>query len=212
MNFDNLKKQWDNQSADEVIINPNLEKLESANNVIEDVVKKIKNEFILVVLSFIFLLILPFIPHYKIDGITTVFYYFFMFYILIGSFINYIRFYHFYKLTKVYQLNTSKDMLMKVYYELKYALDTYLVTSIVTMPSGIGLYFIVFSFGNSEKYISYFGDISRTYNSNPMFFVYILALIFGTIIFIGAFVYYMYVKYYGKRLKHIKDILNSLEE
>ena len=36
MNFDELKKQWDNQSGDEVQINPDLEKLKSANNILED--------------------------------------------------------------------------------------------------------------------------------------------------------------------------------
>ena len=212
MNFDELKKQWDNQSAADVVIDPNLEKLDSANNILEDLRKKIKNELILVVISVIFLFIIPIIPFYKINGITTIFYYFLMFYLLLSSVVNYVRFYHFYKMSKAYELNSSKDMLMKVYYELKYALDTYLVTTIVATPSGIGLYFILFTFGNTEKYFNQLVNVSETLQTNPIFFVYIALLVLGTFIIIGVILYYMYVKYYGSRLKHIKEILDSLEE
>lgn len=212
MNFDELKKQWDNQSSDEVQINPDLEKLNSANNILEDLRKKIKNELILVVISILFLLIIPIIPFYKINGISRIFYYFLMFYLLLGSIVNYVRFYHFYKMSKAYELNSSKDMLMKVYYELKYALDTYLVTTIVATPSGIGLYFILFTFGNTEKYFNQLVNVSDTLQTNPIFFIYIGVLVLGTFLIIGVILYYMYVIYYGKRLKHIKEILDSLEE
>lgn len=212
MNFDELKKQWDNQSGDEVQINPDLEKLKSANNILEELRKQIKNEFYLVAVSILFLFFIPIVPMYKISGITTVFYYFLVFYMLLGTVINYVRFFHFIKVTKEYEVNSSRDMLMKVYYELKYALDTYIVTTIVATPSGIGLYFILFSFGNSEKYFNQLVNFSETYQSNPMFFVWILLLIICSILLIGAILYYMYVKYYGKRLKQIKQILDDLEE
>ena len=212
MNFDELKKQWDNQSGDEVQINPDLEKLKSANNILEELRKQIKNEFYLVAVSILFLFFIPIVPMYKISGITTVFYYFLVFYMLLGTVINYVRFFHFIKVTKEYEVNSSRDMLMKVYYELKYALDTYIVTTIVATPSGIGLYFILFSFGNSENYFNQLVNFSETYQSNPMFFVWILLLIICSILLIGAILYFMYVKYYGKRLKQIKQILDDLEE
>ena len=212
MNFDELKKQWDNQSANEVEINPDLEKLKSANNILEELRKQIKNEFYLVAVSILFLFFIPIVPMYKISGITTVFYYFLVFYMLLGTVINYVRFFHFIKVTKEYEVNSSRDMLMKVYYELKYALDTYIVTTIVATPSGIGLYFILFSFGNSEKYFNQLVNFSETYQSNLMFFVWILLLIICSILLIGAILYFMYVKYYGKRLKQIKQILDDLEE
>lgn len=212
MNFDELKKQWDNQSGDEVQINPDLEKLKSANNILEELRKQIKNEFYLVAVSILFLFFIPIVPMYKISGITTVFYYFLVFYMLLGTVINYVRFFHFIKVTKEYEVNSSRDMLMKVYYELKYALDTYIVTTIVATPSGIGLYFILFSFGNSENYFNQLVNFSETYQSNLMFFVWILLLIICSILLIGAILYFMYVKYYGKRLKQIKQILDDLEE
>lgn len=212
MNFDELKKQWDNQSSDEVVINPNLERLQSANNILEDLRKMIRRENTMVLFSILFLLFIPYIPSYKINGVTTVFYYILMFYMTLASLINSIRFYHFYKLTKAYEVNSSKDMLLKVYYELKYALDTYLVTTIVATPSGIGLYFIFFSFGKSEKYFNQLVHASETFHNNPMFFGWILLIVVFGLALIGALLYYMYVKFYGKRLKHIKQILDELED
>ena len=45
MNFDELQKQWDNQSSDEVKIDPNLELNQEANTIIDKVRKTLKQEF-----------------------------------------------------------------------------------------------------------------------------------------------------------------------
>ncbi|MGV0829767.1 hypothetical protein ACTS9C_13050 [Empedobacter brevis] len=212
MNFDELQKQWDNQSSEGVKIKKDFDQLKSASNILEDLRKKIKAELWVVVFSIIFILVMPYISLYKINGISVFFYYFFSFYLVLGSIINYVRFYHFYKISKDFELNSSKEMLLKVYYELKYALDTYLVTTIVATPSGIGLYFILFSFGNSEKFFNQIIHISETIKTNPNFILWMIALVIGTIVIIGVILYYMYVKYYGSKLKQIKQILDQLED
>lgn len=212
MNFDELQKQWDNQSSEGVKIKKDFDQLKSASNILEDLRKKIKVELWVVVFSIIFILVMPYISLYKINGISVFFYYFFSFYLVLGSIINYVRFYHFYKISKDFELNSSKEMLLKVYYELKYALDTYLVTTIVATPSGIGLYFIIFSFGNSEKFFNQIIHISETIKTNPNFILWMIALVIGSIVIIGVILYYMYVKYYGAKLKQIKQILDQLEE
>ena len=212
MNFDELQKQWDNQSSEGVKIKKDFDQLKSASNILEDLRKKIKVELWVVVFSIIFILVMPYISLYKINGISVFFYYFFSFYLVLGSIINYVRFYHFYKISKDFELNSSKEMLLKVYYELKNALDTYLVTTIVATPSGIGLYFILFSFGNSEKFFNQIIHISETIKTNPNFILWMIALVIGTIVIIGVILYYMYVKYYGSKLKQIKQILDQLED
>lgn len=184
MNFDELQKQWDNQSSEGVKIKKDFDQLKSASNILEDLRKKIKVELWVVVFSIIFILVMPYISLYKINGISVFFYYFFSFYLVLGSIINYVRFYHFYKISKDFELNSSKEMLLKVYYELKYALDTYLVTTIVATPSGIGLYFILFSFGNSEKFFNQIIHISETIKTNPNFILWMIALVIGTIVII----------------------------
>ena len=45
MNFDELQKQWDNQSSDEVKIDPNLELNQEANTIIDKVRKTLKKDF-----------------------------------------------------------------------------------------------------------------------------------------------------------------------
>ena len=212
MNFDELQKQWDNQSSDEVKIDKDLKNLKTANNILEDLRRKIKNEFIVTILSFAFLFVIPLVPLYKINGVATFFYYFFIFYLLIAGIVTYMRFFHFYKISKEYEVNSSKENLLKVYYELKYALDTYLVTTIIATPNGIGLYFILFSFGGSEKYFKQLMNFSETLNSNPTFFIWLILLIIFSIAVVGGILYYMYAIYYGSRLKLIKEILNQLEE
>ncbi|MDM1524023.1 hypothetical protein OBK28_01825 [Empedobacter falsenii] len=212
MNFDELQKQWDNQSSEDVKIQKDLKNLNTANNIFEDLRKKIKTELIITIISFAFLFVIPIVPIYKINGVVTFFYYFFIFYLLIAAIVTYLRFYHFYKISKDYEINSSKELLLKVYYELKYALDTYFITTIIATPNGIGLYFILFSFGNSEKYFAQLMNFSETFNSNPKFFIWLLLLIVFSIVFVGGLLYYMYVIYYGSRLKLIKEILNQLEE
>ena len=212
MNFDDLQKEWNNQSSGDLNIDPNLDKLKSANNILEELRKKIKGELVAVILSIIFLLLVPYISIYKVDGISAIFYYFFMFYMILGSVITYVRFFHFFKVSKQYEINSSREALLKVYYELKYALDTYLITTIVATPSGIALYFILFSFGNTEKYFQQLINVSETMNTNPIFYVYILLLVVLSLLFIGILVYWFYVKIYGKRLNQIKQILDDLDE
>ena len=212
MNFDELQKQWDNQSSEDVKIQKDLKNLNTANNIFEDLRKKIKTELIITIISFAFLFVIPIVPIYKINGVVTFFYYFFIFYLLIAAIVTYLRFYHFYKISKDYEINSSKELLLKVYYELKYALDTYFITTIIATTNGIGLYFILFSFGNSEKYFAQLMNFSETFNSNPKFFIWLLLLIVFSIVFVGGLLYYMYVIYYGSRLKLIKEILNQLEE
>ncbi len=212
MNFDELQKEWNSQSSEDVKINKDFNNLKIANNILEDVRRKIKTELSITILSFAFLFVIPLVPLYKINGVAVFFYYFFIFYLLIAAIVTYLRFYHFYKISKDYEINSSKEMLLKVYYELKYALDTYFITTIIATPNGIGLYFILFSFGNSEKYFAQLMNFSETLNSNPTFFIWIFLLIVLSIVFVGGILYYMYAIYYGSKLKLIKEILNQLEE
>lgn len=61
MNFDELQKQWDNQSSDEVQINPALEVKKEANTVIDKVRKVMKKDFFFQLTIFPMLLIYPYL-------------------------------------------------------------------------------------------------------------------------------------------------------
>ncbi len=55
MNFDELQKQWDNQSSDEVKNHRNLELNQEANTIIDKVRKTLKQEFYFQLLGLLFL-------------------------------------------------------------------------------------------------------------------------------------------------------------
>ena len=61
MNFDELKKQWDNQSADEVEVNPEFEKTQEANTIIDKVRKVMKKDFYFQLTSFPIIIAYPFL-------------------------------------------------------------------------------------------------------------------------------------------------------
>ena len=61
MNFDELQKQWDNQSSDEINIKDRLEIKQEANTVIDKVRKVMKKDFYFQLTSFPILLLYPFL-------------------------------------------------------------------------------------------------------------------------------------------------------
>ena len=61
MNFDELQKQWDNQSSEEVKIDPNLELNQEANTIIDNVRKTLKKDFFFQITTFPLLLSTPYL-------------------------------------------------------------------------------------------------------------------------------------------------------
>ena len=61
MNFDELKKQWDNQPTDEVEVNPVFEKKQEANTIIDKVRKVMKKDFYFQLTSFPMIIAYPFL-------------------------------------------------------------------------------------------------------------------------------------------------------
>lgn len=61
MNFDELKKQWDNQSPEEIKVCVDLEKVQMVNTVIERVQKTWRKIFFQQVIGFCVLFIMPFV-------------------------------------------------------------------------------------------------------------------------------------------------------
>ncbi len=66
MNFDELQKQWNDQSSDEVQINSDLEIKQEANTVIDKVRKVMKKDFFFQLTSFPLILIYPI--YFQVDS------------------------------------------------------------------------------------------------------------------------------------------------
>jgi hypothetical protein len=77
MNFDELKKSWQEQPTDEDLQNPNLKYYKEVGNIMGKLRKNIKREFISWVVCMGFLFLVPILPMYKIEGYAAFAYYFF---------------------------------------------------------------------------------------------------------------------------------------
>ena len=65
MNFDELQKQWDNQSSEDVKIESDLQIKKEANTVIDNVRRVMKKDFFFQLTSFPLLFVFPFIEGYN---------------------------------------------------------------------------------------------------------------------------------------------------
>ncbi|WP_177762226.1 hypothetical protein [Flavobacterium sp. I3-2] len=209
MNFDELQKQWNNQSTDDIQIKK--ESLYKTKSIISKVNKNIKNEFFLWVICMLFLVIVPYIDLYKVNGISAFFYYFILFQLLICSISYYRKFYAFRKSIKENDSFKSKENILKMYYELKFAVASYRAACYFLIPQALGLYFILFSDGKSEIYLNKIIKLNNTFLEEPLFILKIVLIGITLLIFVVALSEWMINFYYGKSLKQLKKVIEDFD-
>ncbi|WP_270087633.1 hypothetical protein [Sphingobacterium sp. SYP-B4668] len=212
MNFDELQKQWDNQADDQMKIDPNLERYQQVDGVLDRVRRNIRNEFLLWVGAMIFLTIVPLVGLYRIEGIARFAYYLVLVQMLLASFVYYRRFYYFYKSTQQFEVLNSRENLLKLYYDLKFSIDSYKTISYVMIPQGLIMYGIMFSVGKADKWFEKLYHLKDTLAQEPNFVLWIVATAIVSVILVVFFIEMMAYQYYGKYLKQIKGTLDQLEE
>ncbi|UIR54587.1 hypothetical protein LZQ00_09905 [Sphingobacterium sp. SRCM116780] len=212
MNFDELKEQWNKQSEDNFEVNPNLNHYKSVGNILVKLRKNIKFEFISWVCAMLFLIVLPNIELYKITGYVKVIYYFLLLQLGFGSMFYYKRFYYFYKSTKQFELLTSRENLLKLYYDLKFSIETYKMSSYLLIPQGLVMFFIFFSLGHAGEWLEKIYHFSDTWHNNPSFLVFIGLGLVVSLVFLIICLELMSYYYYGKFLKMIKSNIDALDE
>ncbi|RLZ12634.1 hypothetical protein [Faecalibacter macacae] len=196
MNFDELKKQWDNQPSDEVIIESNLETKNQANTVIDMVRKVMKKDFYYYQLpAFPLILLYPFI----LDVYTPIFWWTILcvLAIMIVPLFYLVKFYNSsYKL----EYNSLRNINW-FYYNYKssikiYSLYYYVFSILVILLIGIKL----IECENDVSFDSFYFIISFT--------IFMIIYVFFTIKFLKWWVN----KLYKKPLIQLEEILNQLEE
>lgn len=193
MNFDELKKQWDNQSTNEVEINPDLEIKKEANTIIDKVRKVMKKDFFFQLTSFPMLFIYPYL-----FGISTPLIWFIVFCYFIIMVIPLTTLIQFYNKSYKLEYNSLKNINW-FYYNYKFSIDifriyTYIICVLIIMFVGIVFY---------EKYNEVDDDF----------------LMIFTIIFVPNYTVFCILmtkwwinKLYIKPLKELEEIVNQLEE
>ncbi|AIM37927.1 hypothetical protein ACFX5U_14255 [Sphingobacterium sp. SG20118] len=212
MNFDEFKEKWNNQSENSFEVNSSLNHYKSVGNILARLRKNIKIEFISWLCAIIFLLVLPNIEIYKITGYAKVAYYFLLLQMGLASLLYYKKFFYFYRSTKQFELLSSRENLLKLYYDLKFSIETYKMSSYLLFPQGILICFIFFSLGHAGEWLDKIYNLGETWNQEPSFIVLlILGLVIG-LVFLVICIETMSYYYYGKYLKMIKDNMDALEE
>lgn len=212
MNFDDIKKQWDNDSPRNMNVRVDLEKVEAANKMLRDLLKGLKRGLISRAISIVVILIIPLLAPYTINGVVAFIYFFLVFYMLVTTAMNFIRYRHFIVATRDYEISSSKEKLLKVYYELKYFQESNVLTTIIDTPSGIGLLFILFSKENSVKYFDQLLNPYAHIPSNSSLLMWTVLLVVCSLLFTAIIVYFFQLKYYDEKMKQIKEVLDDLEE
>lgn len=196
MNFDELQKQWDNQSSDEVKIDPNLELNQEANTIIDKVRKTLKKEFYVQLLGLLFLYTFPFL----FDANTPTIWWTLLC-ISLTFLVPFIYVFKFYKRSYHLEYNSLKNINW-FYYNYKSAIDiysiySYLISILVLMIIGI-------------SYIQHPNSLQFEYKFQ--FYLYIFLTLFFYVLICVLLLKWWISTYYKKNLVELENILHQLEE
>ncbi|MGJ1410074.1 hypothetical protein ACR78Z_10385 [Sphingobacterium thalpophilum] len=211
MNFDELKKSWQEQSTEEDLHNPNLQQYKEVGNIMAKLRRNIKREFVSWLLCVIFLIAVPMLPFYKIQGYAAFAYYFFIVQICLSSLLYYRRFYYLIKSAGQIELLASREHLLKLYYDLKYAVETYRIVAYVMIPQALFLYLIMIGRNKAIEWFEKLYHFKETYQQDPDFILWMILSAIASIAIIAVITELMIRYYYGDYVKQIKENLDQME-
>lgn len=196
MNFDELQKQWDNQSSDEVNIDPNIKLNQEAHTIIDKVRKTLKKDFFFQITTFPILLIFP----YVFDLNTQLIWWIVICYcITLIVPLGYI--FRFYKKSYKLEYNSLKNINW-FYYNYKSSIDVYSIYTLILCILMIMFVGIVYIEKNSFLH----------FESTFLLYIYIVSTLVIYVAFCIWMLKWWIDKLYKKSLIELETILNQLEE
>ncbi|SEM73289.1 hypothetical protein SAMN05216436_10729 [bacterium A37T11] len=189
-----------------------LHRYKEVGNILVRLQKNIKKELLFSIFCMLFLFVIPLLPIYKIEGYATFVYYFVVVQLALSSLLYYQRFYYFYKSANQFELLGSREYLVKLYYELKYAIETYRITTYVLMPQGLVLFMILFGQRHSTAWLEKLYHFGTTLSQDPYFILWIILSTIASIVVVIVILEVMVRTSYEKYLKQIKSTLVQMEE
>lgn len=195
MNFDEIKKQWEDQSPHDIEIEIDLDKHNEVNSIIDNVRKVMKKDFFFQLTSFPLILLYPYI--FEVN--TPIMWFVVLCYIviMIVPMRSLVRFYN-----QSYKMEfSSTKSLNWFYYNYKFSIElfkiySYITYVLVTMFLGI-VVLEKFSFDSTQKSV-----------------IVVLILIIALIVFVLLCVWitkWWINRFYVKPLNEIKQVLEELE-
>ncbi|TJZ49423.1 hypothetical protein FAZ15_22260 [Sphingobacterium olei] len=208
MNFDELQNKWNQQTGNAV--NIRTESLKKTRSITDKISRNFKREFVFSALSFLFLFTIPIYDSFSIE--IKMLHYFFLLQMLIPYLFYYRRFLAFNKMTKKDDVFSSKENLIQLYYELKFAVESYKISCYIIVPSALGLYFVIFGKNRTFEWFMKYVNFRETLAIDPNFIWKTSIIGILLLAFVLLFCEWTIDKYYGKYLKQIKLLLKNLEE
>lgn len=200
MNFDQLKDEWNNNNAPHQEISEDMLKIKEARTPIDKIRKQMKQEFMLQVASLALGAFIPKIFDFSIPLKST----YLIFFVIAVAFCTYYfyKFYRFYKHSYDLSIDSRKNLLW-FYYEMKLNVELYKALTYI-----IG--FIMISFCATALFLTKNDLLVKILEKLSL--TYIVLNAFITILIIGVLTELWARFYYGKHIKQIKVIIDSLDE
>jgi hypothetical protein len=107
---------------------------------------------------------------------------------------------------------SSKENLIQLYYELKFAVESYKISCYIIVPSALGLYFVIFGKNRTFEWFMKYVNLRETLAIDPGFIWKTSIIGILLLAFILLFCEWTIDKYYGKYLQQIKLLLKNFEE
>ncbi|WP_289663707.1 hypothetical protein [Flavobacterium panacagri] len=203
MDFNDIQNAWNNEKND-VVLPDNLEKINSVNTPLDKIKKNLKKEFIVQIISLIFVGVVPLLIDLNY-GFFLAYYLLYAVSILISVAFT-IRLYIYYKnFTNV--AATTKDNLYEIYYNIMLFMETYKSASYSFFPFGL-FYMFLLPLGKKSGKL-----LNLVLNSNQEYVAAIFILIVFAFMILMWFMTEGHVKlFYGKYAKEIRKVIDELKE
>lgn len=201
MNFDNLRSEWNKESADDVQVPDAIDKLQKAKHPLAQLKATMKKELRMQVGSLAIFIFFPFIL--KIDPSLYLIYYLAFMLITIISVYYLLAFSKFYKTVDSFDLAT-KDQLTEIYFDLRLNMERYRSWAFLLTP------FLMFTISLfSYSHLIRAGKW-ETFTGLPVAFLFILG--FASMVFMIVATNWWLKYYYGGYAAQLKAVIDSLRE
>ncbi len=201
MNFDNLRSEWNKESADDVQVPDAIDKLQKAKHPLAQLKATMKKELRMQVGSLAIFIFFPFIL--KIDTSLYLIYYLAFMLITIISVYYLLAFSKFYKTVDSFDLAT-KDQLTEIYFDLRLNMERYRSWAFLLTP------FLMFTISLfSYSHLIRAGKW-ETFTGLPVAFLFILG--FASMVFMIVATNWWLKYYYGGYAAQLKAVIDSLRE
>ena len=207
MNFDELKKKWDQQTGD--VIKIKEESMKKTVSISDAIRKSYKKETIYTIIAVAFLLSIPLFEN--LNRITMIIYYILLLQTILVTILSSKRFYVFTQMTADKSVFSSKESLLKIYYELKFAIDTYRSFSYIMIIPSILLYFILIGREHAEDWFMKYYHLGQTLQTDPSFLLWNALGLIAFLFFVLFYADRRLKKRYITPLQEIKQVLDDFD-